>query len=381
MGRVQASIALLITVALLVACGRGSAPRPSPTPTFHESGFPQKLSDWGVISVADGHLRLSDRVFPYDLATPLFSDYAQKLRTVWLPPETSATFRAEGDFEFPIGTIITKTFYYGQTSNGAVSDEQVQLTTAGLALDKTRLIETRLMVHRAEGWVAIPYIWDADGKDASLARTGALFPLSLRRDGESSEEAAEFTYLVPNQNQCAGCHATNNTDRTLRPIGMKARHLNKTSSFQPAFNQLDLWLLAGALTSDEEIDATGLYANVNWSDASLPLNDRARSYLDINCSHCHSPVGPADTSGLNLEPDAEGAALGLCKLTIAAGSGAGGRPYGIVPGEPDESILVYRLETDEPAAMMPELGRALVHHEGAALIREWVTNLPGSCSA
>ena len=57
---------------------------------------------------------------------------------------------------------------------------------------------------------------------------------------------------------------------------------------------------------------------------TAPLDDRARAYLDINCSHCHNPNGPADTSGLNLEPDALAAALGVCKPPIAAGGGTGG---------------------------------------------------------
>jgi len=50
-----------------------------------------------------------------------------------------------------------------------------------------------------------------------------------------------------------------------------------------------------------------------------------------------------------------------------------------VPGDPDASILVYRMETGDPAAAMPELGRALVHEEGVALIREWIAAMRGEC--
>ena len=113
---------------------------------------------------------------------------------------------------------------------------------------------------------------------------------------------------------------------------------------------------------------------------SETLDARARSYLDINCSHCHNKVGPADTSGLLLEPDSPfGPSLGLCKLPIAAGTGTGDRKFGIVPGKPDESIFTYRMESTNPAVMMPELGRSLAHREGVELIAEWIAEMDGAC--
>ena len=64
---------------------------------------------------------------------------------------------------------------------------------------------------------------------------------------------------------------------------------------------------------------------------------------------------------------------------MAVGRGSGDRPYDIFPGRPDDSILVYRMEHDDPAIMMPELGRAMAHDEGVALIRTWVAGLAGDC--
>jgi hypothetical protein len=69
---------------------------------------------------------------------------------------------------------------------------------------------------------------------------------------------------------------------------------------------------------------------------------------------------------------------GIGKIPVAAGRGSGGRLYDIVPGQPDESILMYRLESMEPGVMMPELGRRLTDEEGVALVREWVASLNGS---
>ncbi len=95
-----------------------------------------------------------------------------------------------------------------------------------------------------------------------------------------------------------------------------------------------------------------------------------------NCSHCHNPVGPAQYSGLHLNVEETNQYhLGTFKSPVAAGTGSGGRRYGIVPGEPDESILEYRMRSLKPGEIMPEYGKSLVHKEGLALIRQWITQM------
>ncbi len=76
------------------------------------TGRPEHLSDWHVVFRDGGRLALNERVVPYDLNTPLFSDYAHKLRTMWMPAARAATYSATESFEFPVGTIFSKTFYY-----------------------------------------------------------------------------------------------------------------------------------------------------------------------------------------------------------------------------------------------------------------------------
>ncbi|MDZ7627041.1 MAG: SO2930 family diheme c-type cytochrome [Parvularculaceae bacterium] len=370
-------LTVLSVIAMLAACAREAA---APSPVFHAQGYPEKLSDWGLMRVGNGLLTLSARAVPYDLATPLFSDYALKLRTVTLPEGESAIYDAENVFEFPVGTVISKTFYYPQPAaewTGAVTYGSPTAIIDGAMLMKgLRLIETRLLVRRAEGWVAIPYVWNEEQTDAVLARIGAVKPMTLHRP-DGRKEA--FAYLVPNQTQCAGCHAINNTTRAINPIGPKARHLNKGSSFNEGFNQLDWWMASGMLSGVPKDSAHA--RNVSWTDESASIDARARAYLDANCSHCHSDVGPADTSGLDLRPHvAMGPRFGWCKATIAAGGGSGGRPFDIVPGEPDKSIFVYRMETTKPGHMMPELGRAVTHEEGVKLIADWISAMDGTCA-
>jgi len=362
-------VALLATLAL-AAC----APRPL-EPRFIAQGLPEDLADWGMVGVRDGRLVLAVGAQPYELNTPLFTDYAGKLRTVWMPKGQAATCSDDETFDFPVGTVLTKTFFYPTAADGAVAPGdglKLSETGEGLDLARVRLVETRILVRRAEGWVALPYVWDDDQTTAKLKRTGQPIAMTLARPGRSDR----FTYQVPNVNQCVGCHGTNHSTKALQPIGLKARHLDRDVAVGgQGFNQLARQEAIGYLRGLPARPPGG----VDWLDERAPLDARARAWLDINCAHCHSPTGPADTSGLYLTLAASGPQLGLCKPPIAAGQGTGGFRYGIHPGKPDESILVYRTASLDPGAMMPELGRALAQDEAVALLRRWVAEMPGGC--
>ncbi|CAN5262572.1 hypothetical protein BH10PSE14_BH10PSE14_10940 [soil metagenome] len=365
---------------LLAACGT----KPQAV-AFHADANPEKLSDWGLFGVADGRIFARPGMVTYELQTPLFSDYAQKWRTIWMPKGVHASYNADRWFDFPVGTIVTKTFYYTTPASAAqpqTSSEVVKMTPAtyqsgvtGIDLRHVRLIETRLLVRRASGWVALPYVWDADGKDATLARTGADVPLTLI-DGSSR---TAFDYSVPNQNQCGGCHAQDFTTRAINPIGLKARHLNRDFPGEGGtINQLRRLETIGYLSG---VPVSGAPQNANWQDASATVEARAHSYLDINCSHCHNRVGAARTSGLWLDAATSDPRIrGLCKPPVAAGRGTGDRPFDVVPGQPERSILPYRLASIDPGVMMPELGRDLAHKEGTALITDYILSLKGACT-
>jgi uncharacterized repeat protein (TIGR03806 family) len=376
--------------ALLAALLAGCARAPQPVHFFAE-GKPPKLSDWHLVEARGGTLAPNADVVPYDLNTPLFSDYAHKFRTVWMPKGTSAKYDAEGPLDFPVGTVLTKTFYYPRVASEARAGKAVARTydqtqdfaagsaSAALDLSKVRLIETRLLVRREQGWEAIPYVWNAAQTEAELARTGDAIPLELIDTAANGAREA-FTYVVPNENQCAGCHVTSVKAKKIEPLGPRARHLNRDYAYADGnANQLAHWSAKGYLTG---APAEGLPHDADWRDATQPLEARARAYLDVNCSQCHSPTGPANTTALDLRSAATDLRrLGVCKPPVAAGRGTGDRLLDIVPGKPDESILVYRMLSNEPGVMMPEMGRNTTHREGVDLIREWIAAMPGNCDA
>ncbi|MEZ5599455.1 MAG: SO2930 family diheme c-type cytochrome [Pseudomonadales bacterium] len=355
----RATVALAAGL-LLAGCGRPVV--------FHTSdAYPQHLSEWQVVWRDGDALRLNDGVMVYDIATPLFTDYALKLRTVYVPPGEHATYDAMDAFAFPVGTVISKTFFYRRDAAG--SDNLLRQADWNGEADTVnfrdyRILETRLLVRQADGWDALPYIWD--GNDATLSVTGKV--IRARLDGEP------IPYLVPTRNECGSCHISDHTARQFLPIGLKARHLNHDRKGQ---NQLvamrDRHWLQG-------LPDTNVPANPAMDDTGASLDARARAYLDANCGHCHNARGAADTSGLLLDAsNTERRHMGLCKPPIAAGSGTGGRNFGIVPGQPDASMLLWRMTSTNPGTRMPELGRSLVHAEGVALIHDWIAQMPGEC--
>ncbi|WP_266156533.1 SO2930 family diheme c-type cytochrome [Dyella silvatica] len=384
-GRLRpAFLSALLSVALLFSgCHKSLQPV-----AFQPEGRPLKLSDWHVVEARDGKLVLNQGVLPYDLNSPLFTDYAHKLRTIWMPKGVSARYNPSDTFDFPVGTIISKTFYYpkpqslpasGSGKPGDVArsyDSSRDFTGQGLDLTEVRLIETRSLVRRAEGWAALPYVWNETQTDATLARTGAVLPLTLIDDKGARED---FNYVVPDESQCASCHAQDWISRKIHPIGPKARHLNRDYHYAEGNqNQLERLTKAGYLSGAPT--PASAPRNTNWMDSSASLDARARAYLDINCGHCHNPNGAANTTALTLDVSAaQDRHLGICKPPVAAGRGTGDHLFDIVPGKPDDSILAYRMASADPGEMMPEIGRSTVHREGVALIKAWIATQPGSC--
>lgn len=318
----------------------------------------EKLSEYNLFVGNPYDHVPNEGVLPYDLNTPLFSDYTAKHRFIWLPQGAAADYHESEVFDFPVGTVIVKTFgYLHDLRDPALGEEK---------------IETRLLIHQKDGWVGLPYIWNEDKTDAQLKIAGGTRDVSWTHyDGSRRAN----NYIIPNMNDCKACHKIG---EVMQPIGPKARNLNKRYPYSDgAQNQLTHWSEQGYLAGAPE-DAGDAPRMPVWNDPSTGgLGERARAWLDVNCVHCHNPLGPANTTGLDLTyTQLDETKIGFMKPPVAAGLGAGDRLFDIVPGYPDESILMYRLESTEPGVMMPELPRRLVDEEGVALIREWIESLP-----
>ncbi len=316
------------------------------------------LSEYGLFTGTLNELIPVDETLPYDLNVPLFSDYAQKSRFIYLPPNQKIKYNKDEIIDFPTGTIIVKTFYFLADINDQNSEK--------------RIIETRLLVKYENEWLAWDYVWNEAQTEATYTITSKVVNVNwLHYDGSM----VSTNYVIPNQNECKTCHSV---DSVMIPIGPKGRNMDliKTYSDGTTMNQLDKIAEKNWWTSDG-YNKDGDFPN--WQDNIADVDKKARAYLDINCAHCHNPHANANNSGLFLHyTNTDSSSLGICKPPVAAGGGTGGFQYAIVPGHPESSIMVNRLNSLEPDVMMPEIGRSQLHQEGIELIRNWILGLPES---
>ncbi|HQU41838.1 MAG TPA: SO2930 family diheme c-type cytochrome [Pirellulales bacterium] len=313
---------------------------------------PQRLSEYGFFRGVGACQQPAEGVLPYDVNTPLFSDYTVKHRFVKLPKGPAAKYSADDVFDLPLGTQLIKTFAMPRDLRRPDDGE--------------RLLETRVLERGDDGWTGVAYLWNDEQTEAFLALAGDTIDVEwIHTDGEKRTN----NYLVPNVNQCKGCHTTS---AGMAPIGIKARHLNREFDYgDMTENQLSHWTKFGALSGAPDADQAP--RAVAWDDSMGDLDDRARVWLEINCAHCHQPGGNAQNSGLDLRlSQSDPMKLGVLKPPVAAGTGSGGMQYDIVPGRPDRSIMMVRLRSTHPDVMMPELGKRLVPEEAVELIRQWI---------
>ena len=347
---------------------------------FYRS-MPRKLSEYGLFSGDMAAQVPAEGVVRYELNTPLFSDYADKRRFIRLPPGTQMEYTGEGLVQFPVGAVMAKTFSYRHDFRDASLGE--------------RLLETRIEMRCADGWFGASYRWNDEQTDAELTLGGAEFDVEWIHDDGQVRTAH---YEVPNANQCLNCHAQ---DKQYQPIGPTARNLNRPlPEGEAGYSKEVLAQLQGAIRAVVEGSQLAYLAHVGMLhglpdgpagvaaiDTVPSLSDphsgsvegRARAWLNMNCAHCHSPTGTARTTGLDLRWNQDDLAkLGVWKSPVAAGHGAGGRKYDIVPGKPDDSVLMYRIESHDQSIMMPNVGRTLVQDEAVAVVRDWIAGLPAS---
>ncbi|RPD42057.1 SO2930 family diheme c-type cytochrome [Chitinophaga barathri] len=333
-------IVLILTMMTLYSCG--------PKKPATSSGFKEKLSDYGFFKGTLNELNPEAHVHHYDLATPLFTDYALKDRFIALPEGTAMQYRDSGSLDFPTGTYIIKNFAYRDTAGRKV------------------LIETRLLHKDPQDgkWKVMNYLWNEKQTEADKWIAGKQLPITLMDD---HNQRVSTVYQMPNTNDCKRCHSSNGT---LLPIGPKARNLHYGKG-----EQLLGWASAGILQGMPVISQVP--ALPVWTDSvHYTIPQRARAYLDVNCAHCHTKGGDADNTGLFLEYDQQASAhLGILKGPVSAGNGAGGLNFDIVPGNASASILAYRMNSTEPGTAMPELARTLVHKEGVQLIVQWINQM------
>ena len=381
MGRLQRGLGALL---LLAGCsGADKAAEPPGQSGSADSGQlpwgdvsvdpdatpPDQLSSMQLVRWVDGAVEYNEGVVPYALNTPLFSDFAFKERAIWMPEGSSASWADNTVLDFPVGTVILKSFLLSPDLRDDDAPRQI--------------VETRVLLRGTSSWTAWPYLWRADGSDADLHVRGEVLDHTFV---DAAGETRTAHYLVPQRNQCVDCHETYDEtgERALRPLGPEPRLIHDGVL-------LEQLVASGQLTDAPELST--LTPAVDWAEVeargvdalrSDEVSRAARDYLHVNCAHCHSPSGiEGVTSQFFLNWDhTDPFHLGVCKRPGSAGEGGEDREFDIVPGDPEQSILWYRMATEDVGAMMPDIGRSLAHGTGSELVWRWIAEMePDDCSS
>ena len=292
-----------------------------------------KLSDLILFEGDLADLQPIETVEIYKLNTPLFTDYAQKLRFLSIPEGQTMAYNGDGFPIFPDNTILAKTFYYFDDNRNP-------------SLGKT-LIETRVLIKKSGQWNVGNYVWNTEQNEAFLDDEEHILPIEwIDEFGESKE----VDYVIPSNLDCFTCHQNNGVNL---PIGPKVRNLNFDNV---GVNQLQKFIDIGWLTGAPAVsEITKL---PDWEDdITYNLDERARAYFEVNCAHCHQPGGNYDinfdaTFELRYETSFEDSHIYDKRNSILA-----------------------RMSTKIDGYSMPFIGTSLIHGEVVILMEEYVASL------
>jgi len=340
----------------------GTIQRLAPNPAAGTSStFPHKLSETGLFaSVAKQEP--SPGVLPYSVNAELWTDYATAERFVAFPGASGITTN-EGRWQFPTNAVLAKTLSLEMERGKPAS---------------RRKLETQLLHFTGEGWNAYSYQWNAEQTDATLVpASGAEQELTVI-DAAAPGHKRRQTWRFHSRAECLRCHNPwCNTALAFEPLQLNksAHYAIEGSSRQTNANQLrvfaDLGLIAPGIVASNLPPAL-----VNPHDPTSDLNARARSYLHVNCSHCHREhAGGSVLSYMNFDLPLEKAAL--VGKSPSQGSLGMQEAEVVAAGDPCRSVLYYRI-SKLGKGHMPYLGSSLLDESGVSLIHDWIQQLPSS---
>lgn len=318
-----------------------------------------KLSDYNLFQGDLRDMNPQSDVLPYDILSHLFTDYAQKQRFIWMPDSVSAEYVADAEvLDYPTGTVLVKNFYY----------DNVQPT------NERRIIETRLLIRMESEWMFADYVWNDSQDEAFHDLQGSFTDFTFM---DHNNNMVDLNYRIPSETECHTCHNVANENI---PIGPKPQALNMMIDYNTgSMNQLDKWEQAGMLSSNRPSNSS-IVSVVDYTDETADLELRVRSYVDINCSHCHSDGAYCDYRPMRFafdethDPDN----LGICITPDDQTLGVDQDKI-VSSGAPEHSMMYYRISSTDESERMPLTGRTVVHEEAVQMIGEWITSLSPPC--
>ncbi|HYV35813.1 MAG TPA: hypothetical protein VE988_08930, partial [Gemmataceae bacterium] len=329
--------------------------------------FPRKLSETGLLaSTAD--LTPAPGVLPYSITAEQWIDHATATRLVALPDVSTVQFYSnainvpgtaffKSRIFFPKEAVLAKTIFIDMESGKPASK---------------RRLETQLLHFNGDDWNGYTYRWNDAQTDAELVpAAGAEVELSII-DADAPGGKRQQTWHFASRAQCMICH----NGWAGPPLGFSPEQLNRGGQLDQ-LQKLNVVAPAGGGMKGGKAPADGkirtLATFADPYDAKQSLTNRARSYLDVNCAHCHqngaggtatidlrAEVNLNNTKALNIVPIQGNFQIADGKLLSA--------------GDPFGSVLYYRIGKTGPGRM-PHIGSDFVDVVGVDLMHDWIASL------
>ncbi len=297
------------------------------------------LSDTGCVTKSKP-TEAASGLIPYSVNSALWSDGAEKQRYLSLPNNTQITLSSNGDFNFPIGSVLMKHFKLGD-----------------------KFVETRLFAHSKTGWQGYSYEWNESQTEATL--------LSTAKD----KFVNSINWHYPSAGQCLECH----TSAAGFSLGLETKQLNKEFIYPSltSANQLTtlahIGIFSSPLTSEQKTEK--LYS---LNDAQATSKQKARSYLHANCANCHQPNGPTPVN-IDLRFTTSLSQMNICNAVPTAGDLGVANARIVAVGDPQKSTLLKRMQaTDE--TKMPPLAHSVTDTQAVQVVSDWIKGI-SACNA
>jgi uncharacterized repeat protein (TIGR03806 family) len=322
-------------------------------PHAADGAIPALLSQTGAFKDTRT-LTPGEGLLPYEIRVPFWSDGAAKLRWIAVPKEKIG-FAPQGEWNFPSGVVFVKTF-------------ELPVDDANPAVK--RRLETRLIVRDSKGGVyGVVYKWRADNSDADLLTSSLTESIPIRTANGGTRTQ---TWYYPSRKDCLQCH----NSLASGVLGLKTRQMNRDVAYPSGVtdNQLRTWNHLGLFkTKLNEADIPQFPTLAASDDATRSVEDRARSYLDANCSQCHRPGVTAANFDARYDTPLE--SQGLVNGPVLIDERID-RSRVISPNDVWRSIAFMRVNTVGDIRM-PPLARETIDAQGVELLRKWIGSLPG----